>query len=155
MATNLSQDLHIVPDESGLYDLVINEDQADFDSVSGLDTAILVSLFTDARAPSSVVINASRRRGWVGNILYININRELGSLLWLLDQSRGTQKIYNNADLYIREAFAWMIEDGIASTIDIFVSQQTRGIFIFIDINAVDNIIRRYQVLWRRTENAN
>ncbi|GAF89679.1 unnamed protein product, partial [marine sediment metagenome] len=62
MTDALTQDLQITPDDVGLYDLVIDEEQSDFASVNGFETAIPVSLFTDSRAPSSIVPDATRRR---------------------------------------------------------------------------------------------
>lgn len=153
MATTNAQDLYIEPDITGLYDLQIDTATSDFASVDGFDTAIPVSLFSDSRAASSVVVNAEKRRGWAGDIFYRSVKRELGSTLWTFDQSRLTQIVINQIELAAQEAFAWMLEDQIARNVQISVEQNSqRAIIISIIITAPDNSIRRYQQLWRRTE---
>ena len=43
-------DLAYAQDDEGVFDLVIDEDMADFDTTDGLESAIVVSLFSDRRA---------------------------------------------------------------------------------------------------------
>ena len=151
MATALTQDVKITADSDGIYDLVIDETQADFDSVNGFDTAIPVSLFTDSRAPSSIVPDAKKRRGWIGDILTKNIDRELGCLLWTLDQARNTQSEKNLARLYAQDAFSWMIEDRAATNITVSVESLARKMSILTNIYTPDNEVQRYRSLWRQT----
>ena len=53
------QDLLLQRGEDGIYDLVIEDSQ--FVSAEGLETAVITSLFTDARAPEVQVPEAGRR----------------------------------------------------------------------------------------------
>lgn len=134
----------------GVYDL--QTDGADFASIAGMETAIAVSLFTDARAPESRVPTAQRRRGWIGNILTIEQRRELGSLLWTLDQARITRDTINNARVDAQACFNWMVEDGAARSVNVNVVQQDRSsINIDIKYTDLDNKTERFTTLWRRT----
>ncbi len=140
---------------TGLYDLVIDEDNSDFASAEGFETAIPVSLFTDGRAPSSLVQNSQNRRGWVGNIVDIDINFSLGSLLWTLDQSRLIQTVLNRIEIEAYNALTWMLNDSIATGINVTADiTNYTTVEILIDIIGSDNVTQRYITLWRST-NAN
>lgn len=150
MTTN-RQDVLIKADGRGLYDLVI--DGADFASAYGFESAIPTSYFTDARAPAVQVQEAARRRGWAGNALYLDEGREVGGLLWLLDQARVTPDTINFAKGYAADSLQWMIEDGVARSIIIEVERDgTRSILISTDITSIENTVQRYITLWRGTD---
>ena len=147
------QDVLVRPDSFGLYDLQIED--SDFASAGGFETAIPVSLFTDARAPANAVQDPLRRRGWVGNLLG-DIDRELGSLLWLFEQSRLTASTLNELRTAATNALQWLIEDGAAREVDVTVDQPTsRGVRIFIRVTGLDNGVNQFSVLWRRTNVGN
>ncbi len=97
-------------DDRGVYDWIINSD-GDLATFDAFDTAIIVSLFTDARADASEIIEAHRRRGWAGNLL--TPGRTMGGKLWLWrDQSRLTPRTANGMSSAAEEALAWFVEDG-------------------------------------------
>lgn len=150
----MKQDVLLKQDGNGFFDLRVAD--ADFESVNGFETSIIVSLFTDQRAPSSSVQSAERRRGWVGNILTADIGRSLGSLLWLYDQSRLTREIMNKVEIEAENCLSWMVEDNIAREVTARVTQsQKRGIVVEIDIITIDGKSQRYAVLWRNTSGTN
>lgn len=147
------QDVLIQTTEGGLYDLQIDEERQDFQSAEGFESAIPTSFFTDARAPSVQVQEAIYRRGWVGNILFIDIGRELGGLLWILDQARITNDTLNLAKSFAEDSLNWMVIDGVARNVSVsFVQDGIRSIKIFTDITAIDNTVLRYVTLWRNTD---
>lgn len=147
----MAQDVLIRADSRGLYDLQISG--ADFESAEGFETAIPVSLFSSARASATQVQDAKNRRGWIGNILYAEDDRELGGLLWILDQARITQDTLNDAKTYAQDSLQWMIEDGQARSIRVeVVKTSSRSIQILIDITEIDNTVQRYITLWRSTD---
>lgn len=151
----MPQDVLIKPDDFGNYDLPLNADGDDFASAEGFETAIPVSLFTDARAPASAVADPKRRRGWVGNILTIDQNRELGGLLWLFDQGRITLTLLNNIRNAVTASLNWMLTDGILNGIEVQVTiEGTRAIRITARLTGTDNNVDQYSVLWRRTNPA-
>jgi phage gp46-like protein len=146
-----TQDVLIKSDKFGLYDWQI--DGADFASAEGFETAIPLSYFTDARAPAVHVQQAKDRRGWVGNILYIDIERELGGLLWLLDQARNTQDTRNLAKSFCEGSLQWMPKDGVARSISVEVTQPNdTEQRILTNITNPDNTVSQYTTLWRSTD---
>ena len=150
MTTN-RQDVLIRSDSRGLYDLEI--DGADFASAYGFETAIPTSFFTDARASETQVQEAHRRRGWAGNILYVDQGRQLGGLLWILDQARIVNDTINFAKRFAEDSLQWMLDDGVALAVQIDVERTAiRAITISTDILAIDNTVQRYITLWRATD---
>ncbi|MFX1675214.1 phage GP46 family protein [Paraburkholderia sp. A2WS-5] len=106
------------------------------DTVSGgdlargddLETAVLVSIFTDRAAnPDDVIPDGTGDpRGWWGDI---GEDKPIGSRLWLLDRSKQTQEVLNNARDYINEALQWLIDDGVVASIDV-QTQWVRDTFL-------------------------
>jgi len=146
----MSQDVQLVRKSDGLFDLVVSNNV--LETIDGFETAIIVSLLTDARAPSSSVQTPSRRRGWVGNILTAASGRELGSRLWLFSQSRLTDAILNDLAVAAQESLNWMIEDGIAKSVAATVLKTgLRSVTVNIVITTIEGKEQRYAVLWRQT----
>lgn len=144
------QDVLIRANSDGLYDFVI--DGNEFASAGGFETAIPVSLFTDARAPAALVAEPQNRRGWIGNLMTASTMRQLGSILWALDQTRITQETLNLARLEAQSAFQWMLDDGVALGVLVDMSRTASGaITITIRITDTSNVVSRYQTLWRET----
>lgn len=147
------QDVLIRANSDGLYDFVI--DGNEFASAGGFETAIPVSLFTDARAPAALVAEPQNRRGWIGNLMTASTMRQLGSILWALDQTRITQETLNLARLEAQSAFQWMLDDGVALGVLVDMSRTASGaITITIRITDTSNVVSRYQTLWRATNAA-
>lgn len=145
------QDVLIRANSDGLYDLVIEGNE--FASAGGFETAIPVSLFTDARAPAALVSEPQNRRGWIGNLMTASTMRQLGSILWALDQARITQETLNLARLEAQSSLQWMIDDGVALGVLVDVTRVARGsIIITIQITDTSNVVSRYQTLWRATD---
>ncbi|MDP3329426.1 phage GP46 family protein [Parvibaculum sp.] len=94
-----------------------------------LATAIIVSLFTDARArPDDILPSGeSDRRGWVGDTLSEDGDR-IGSRLWLLRRAKQTEETRRRAIDYAREALAWIVKRGLARTIEVSAQWIGRGL---------------------------
>lgn len=145
----MTQDLRLTKSD-GIFDLALSG--ADFANVDGLETALIVSLFTDARAKPSQVKSPDRRRGWVGNILNAETGRQLGSRLWVYDQSRLTPDIMNAVAEEAKRCLFWMVQDGVARSVNAGVEKNSdRSINIVIDIVTASGENRRYELLWRST----
>lgn len=146
----MSQDVKLEKDADGVFDLV--EENGDIASVDGLETAIITSIFTDARTNSGEVPEAYRRRGFSGNLLRIDDDYELGGELWTLDQARLNQIALNQAQDRVYKCLFWMITKGVAENIEVNTIQQgVRGAFIEIKLFKAKNVIERYITLWQGT----
>ena len=150
----MAQDLKLTATTSGLFDLSIDATTKKYEVVEGFETAITVSLMTDARAPSSRVPQAGDRRGYIGDILTADIDRSLGSTLWTFDQSRLTQNIINQIRVSAEQAFTWMVDQGIILGVTATVTEVARGLNIAIELRRLDNTVERYERLWRLTNAA-
>jgi len=86
-----------------------------------VETAVLVSLFTDRLAEVNDVLPDARpgypgnRRGWWGD----DPQNLIGSRLWLLDRVKGPLAVASQAEHYATEALQWMIDDGVVARFDI------------------------------------
>ena len=100
----------------------------------GLETAVLISLFTRRRAlPDDVLPDplGNNRGGWWGD-LYPDVEGDLiGSRLWLLSRSKTTQTVMNQAKIYAEEALQWMVEDGVATSVTVIVERHAAGVLAF------------------------
>ncbi len=101
-------------DEGVPFDFQIGAD-GDIVTEDFLDTAFLVSLFTDRRAEPHEVPSPQHRRGWVGDLE--NPEDPIGSTLWLLDQSRDKLETSAQAGDAASAALEWMVQDEIATSI--------------------------------------
>lgn len=90
---------------------------ADLESGDDIVTAVLISLFTDRLAgPDDVLTDGTNdRRGWWAD----SSNNAIGSRLWLLTRAKHTTATLGLAEAYIAEALQWLLDDGVASKIDI------------------------------------
>lgn len=132
----------------------------------GLETAIVISLFTDRRAnpDDALPAEATDRRGWWGDATPPIVNgrpvadARIGSRLWLLSREKQMPIVVARAKEYCREALAWMIEDGVCERIDIeaeIVRTGTLGIGITIHRPASDAVSFKFDYAWQGQENRN
>lgn len=123
----------------------------------GLETAVLMSLFTDAPATLDELAAAGLRpdqnRGWWGNDHLEKPGDVLGSKLWLLARSKRTDDTLSRAQEYATESVAWLIADGLASKIPI--TAQWYGRTDFLALGAAmyrpGDLRPRWQRLWNAT----
>lgn len=83
-----------------------------------IQTAIILSLFTDRRATADDALPAgvSDRRGWVGEA-FVGDGRPWGSHLWLVRAGKSTSDVLERARFAAQEALAWMVETGVATRV--------------------------------------
>lgn len=99
---------------------------ADLASGNDLNTAAFISLFTDRVAGNGDTIpdGTTDPRGWWADNQPSGNTVAIGSRLWLLSRRKATQQTLNDATTYAREALQWMIDDGVAVSIDIVTQWQ-------------------------------
>lgn len=122
----------------------------------GLQTAVIVSLFTDRRAEVDDVVpdGSDDRRGWWADA-YPNIEGDrIGSRLWLLYREKQLSSVLARSREYAEEALRWLLDDGIASAVRVqaeVVQQGMLGLAVEIERPARDVIEYRFQRLWEAT----
>ncbi|NYH21379.1 phage GP46 family protein [Paraburkholderia bryophila] len=92
-----------------------------------LQTAILISIFTDRMAqPGDVIPDGTNDpRGW-----WADDDVPIGSRIWLLRRAKQTQETLQKAYDYLAEALQWLVDDGVVARFDIACSwprQSTLG----------------------------
>jgi phage gp46-like protein len=131
-------------------DLVRVDNLIQFDE--GLESAVLISLFTDRRATASDIPDPINRRGWWGDT-YPDINDDqIGSRLWLLDRAKTWDQALRNAEIYALESLQWMIDDGVALTVEATASiERTNILHLQIAITKPDTPAVRWIRTWEVT----
>lgn len=93
-----------------------------------LQTAIIISLFTDRRAGLDDVLpaNQTERRGWVGEE-FASANFDArpdpwGSSLWLDYIGKASADVLVHAKFAAEESLAWLVRDGIAARVSVTAS---------------------------------
>jgi len=114
----------------------------------GLKTAVIISLFTDRRAhdedrlpsdPSPIAGSMLRdRRGWWGDFYAPEVLGQLttgqkpvdriGSRDWLLSREKQLDAVVRRAKEYGEEALQWLIDDGVAASVEVFAEISAPGV---------------------------
>lgn len=92
-----------------------------------LGTAVLISLFTDGNASADDLLpdQSGDRRGWWGDL---GADRPIGSKLWLRFRSKQTDVTLALVKNDIEQALRWLIDDGIAASIDVTTEWTRQGV---------------------------
>jgi phage gp46-like protein len=139
-------DLAFVRTSDGQYDIDVDTPNRDAKTTNGLQTALLVSLFTDRRARPDEVADPMRRRGWIGDLVSTVPGDIIGSGLWLYEQSRMTPGVIAGVAAEARNALQWMIDDGLCNSIgvDVVPTPGTRTLSINITIGLSQGGVTRH-----------
>ncbi len=114
----------------------------------GLDTAVILSLFTDRQArPDDPLPDGADgdRRGWC-------LDPKLGSRLWLLGREKQVSEVRRRAKEYAEEALAWLVTDKVASQVEViadWVRPGMLGLRILITRRDGQPVELRYDFAWR------
>ena len=133
-------------------------------SDDGLETAIIVSLFTDRRANPDDVLpdDATDRRGWWGDVAPPLVDGvpvdgdRIGSRLWLLSREKQLNSVVARAKAYAEEALAWLTEDGIAERIEVIaeiVRTSVLGLRVIVHRPDGDQVSFRFDNVWTSQSN--
>lgn len=122
----------------------------------GLRSAVIVSLFSDRRASPDDIAAAGwpadedPRGFWADSVAPERPRDLTGSRLWLLARAPNSEETLHRAEDYVREALAWMIEDGLADRVEARAERfQPDGLGIKVSI-ARPQGDRRFEFIWGR-----
>ena len=94
----------------------------------GLQTAVIISLFTDKRCRVEE-LNAGEtdRAGWWGDMFADLEGDQIGSKLWLLRREKQVPATLVRYEEYAKESLQWLIDDKIATAVTATASFPERG----------------------------
>lgn len=126
-------------------------EQGDLKADGGLVTAVLLSLFSDARADPDDELpgDDDDPRGWWGS----REGDEWGSRIWLLARSKRTAETAERMRRAAEEALVWLVEDGIASRVAVTAELRDPD-RIDLTIELVRSPSRLWDELWAATRDA-
>lgn len=96
----------------------------------GLETAVLISLFSDARAVEDQIPPSDRDgdlRGYWGDVRPQVAGDQTGSLLWVLKRAKQLSKTLADAREYAQRSLKWLVDDGVAQSVTVNTSYPYRG----------------------------
>ena len=136
-------DMILSKNSDGVYDISLDEN-GDFATTKGLDTAIILSVLCDARADPSEMPDQFRRRGWIGG--------EIGSKLWLYEQSRLNNSTVIGCKDAVVSGLKWMTDKGYAESFDVVASQEGGVVGLAMTLTASSGeAYREFFELWSNT----
>lgn len=142
--------------DQGAADLVFEADDLAIDE--GLETAVLLSLFTDRRAENGDPLpeGETDRRGYWGDAVANVAGDRIGSRLWLLAREKQTPTVRARIEEYAREALRWLVEDRVAERVVASASFPEAGRWdLVIEIyrpGAADPVRFRFADVWAALE---
>ena len=144
-------DIALLMNEFGGEVVLAGQDLARDD---GLETAVLLSLFTDRRAAPEQIpaeLPQDDLRGYWGDVQPQVDGDQMGSLLWLLAREKQLPAVLSRAVQYCREALDWLVEDLVATRVDVSAEFVAMGwMLLNIDIYRPDGstVSYRYNYEW-------
>lgn len=113
---------------------------------AGIGEAVLVSLFSDARASADELAadGTSDPRGWWGE----DPPDRMGSKLWLLSRTTLSELTITRVGDYCREALAWMRQLGVAEEVTVEVTPLRERGEIDVEIVIRRGSAREWSELW-------
>ena len=131
--------------------------EGDLQTGQDLQTACLVSLFTDKLATPDFVPTdgTTDRRGWWADLYN---DRPLGSNLWQLERAHKTRNTLGLARRYAQDALQWLVEDGVAASVVVDTrwlgGPGSTALGIAIAITKPDGTMTRFVYAWAWDESA-
>lgn len=131
------------------FDLAMED--GDLATDEGLQTAVILSLFTDRRAleEDRLPDGTGDRRGYWADAYR---DRPHGSRLWLLHREKEHEEVLRRAKEYAEEALDWLIEDEVADTVEVTAwtaGRDTLALQVVIRRGGESVLDQKYDYVWR------
>lgn len=146
-------DLGLFLDENGLIDMgfVVGDIAGD----GGLETAVLISLFSDARATEDLIPAIDRDgdlRGYWGDVHGVAPGDATGSLLWTIRRAKQLTRTLAQAKEYAEKSLQWMVDDAVAASVTVTATYPRLGwmmleVFIYRPQSS-NPVVFRYNYQW-------
>lgn len=132
---------------TGMCDWVLAD--GDLDTSNDLETAVLLSLFTDAQAPDGTVPpdgSTDLRGCWIDGME----GASFGSLLWTIESAKKIGNgLLTHAQTICQQALQWMVDDGIVGAVSVTTSWlNATTLNIGISLTMPDGTNQSFQYAW-------
>lgn len=129
-----------------------------------LHTAVIIALFTDRRIakdhPLFYLVEDGDQRGWFGD--GVDVRRDLfeddmGSLLWVFERAHLNEDIRRHVEVAAMEALAPLINQGVATRIDVQAERELNRVNLFVQIYGNDGsklYDQKFGDIWAQTASA-
>jgi phage gp46-like protein len=124
--------------ENNIGDVAVRA--GDLEAETGLETAVIISLFTDAR-------DQGERGHWADALT----GERTGSKLWRLEREKLTPIVARKHEEAAKEALAWMVQDNIAKSVNVTAEIQSPDrINLLIEITRPNDKVEafRFNDIW-------
>lgn len=140
--------------QSDISEFLYSVEGADFLTDEGLETAVIISLFTDRRvSDEELPTGADSKRGWWGDVFPDVNGDQIGSKLWTLDRSSLTEDTAGDAETFGNEALAWLVDDGVAASATVVASIELPNcIRLEVEIVKPDGSTNQFDFIWSGQE---
>lgn len=140
-------------DEDGIIDMAFIP--GDVAADDGLETAVLISLFSDARATDDLIPAIDQDgdlRGFWGDVRSPVPGDSTGSLLWTIRRAKQLSRTLAAAKGYAQASLQWLIDDKVASSVVVNATYPQRDwmlleVFIYRPQSA-NPVVFRYNLQW-------
>jgi len=120
----------------------------------GIETSILISVFSDARVSTDELpAGETNRKGWWGDMFPEIENDKIGSKLWLTERGKKTLSVLSSVETSVKRSLKWLIDDGVASSVDVVADFDSNdGITLSIDITKPSDEKNLFKIFWNKQE---
>lgn len=98
-------------------------DSTELAQSDALVRAVVISLFTWRRASPQDIVDGERFGFWGDMVEPSVANDKIGSRLWLLSRAKIVNETFSRAREYALEALQWLIDDGVASKVEVLAER--------------------------------
>ncbi len=127
----------------------------DFAIGDDLQTAVLVSIFSDRRATDAELdaLADGATKSTTNKGIWIDTYREgiqYGSGIWLILRGKKLPETLSRAEEYVKESLAWMIADGVAQTVEAEASFNGDRMLLAITITrqSAEDLVATFDFAW-------
>ena len=119
----------------------------------GLETAVMLSLFSDRRArPDDVLPSGDDRRGWWADAYAEEKNDFFGSRTWLVDREKQMVSVLRRVEEYAFEGLKWMVEDRVVKSVACLAEVIRDGVLgLTVTMTRGENMATKYrfEIFWK------
>ena len=100
--------------------------QNDLAQDEGLETAVIISLFSDHRVTREEAArdDTDLRGWWADSVDPLVETDSIGSKLWLLSREKSTDETLSRARQYCEEALQWLLDESVADSLTVETSYE-------------------------------